>query len=122
MQQVQRFMKCLTVETRSQLLKKRTGICEASSTESRKRRYFPNTHNAALAGHLHNDPLARSHHAVSRAKAVYKRQAIAAPLNVNDSHVAGDLGQTRKPGKIGLALLQESIPPLLTLFGHVVEH
>src|SRR5260370_5160478 len=36
MQQVQRFLKRLTIETRCQLLKKRTGICEASSTESRK--------------------------------------------------------------------------------------
>src|SRR5947209_12620585 len=32
------------------------------------------------------------------------------------------LGQAREPGEIGLALLQEGILALLTLFGHVVEH
>src|SRR5713226_4449264 len=32
------------------------------------------------------------------------------------------LRQTRKPGKIGLALLQVGIFSLLTLFGHIVEH
>src|SRR6266566_3930842 len=32
------------------------------------------------------------------------------------------LRQARKPGKIGLALLQEGILSLLTLFGHVIEH
>src|SRR6266566_5236158 len=32
------------------------------------------------------------------------------------------LRQARKPGEIGLALLQEGIPPLLTLLSHVVEH
>src|SRR5690242_312382 len=32
------------------------------------------------------------------------------------------LWQTRKPGEIGLALLQKGISPLLTLFSHVVEH
>src|SRR6266566_4029801 len=32
------------------------------------------------------------------------------------------LRQAWEPGKIRLALLQESISPLLTLFGHIVEH
>src|SRR5713101_1045753 len=32
------------------------------------------------------------------------------------------LRQARKPGKIGFALLQESVFSFLTLFGHVVEH
>src|SRR6266567_872183 len=32
------------------------------------------------------------------------------------------LRQAREPGEIGLALLQEGILALLTLFGHVVEH
>src|SRR6266849_6460457 len=32
------------------------------------------------------------------------------------------LWQTREPGEIGLALLQEGISPLLTLFSHVIEH
>src|SRR5438876_3987368 len=32
------------------------------------------------------------------------------------------LRQARKPGEIGLALLQKGIPPLLTLFSHIVEH
>src|SRR6266487_1989686 len=34
----------------------------------------------------------------------------------------GLLWQTREPGEIGLALLQEGISPLLTLFSHVIEH
>jgi hypothetical protein len=47
---------------------------------------------------------------------------LAPPLLTSLAPTGRALRQAREPGKIGLALLQEGISPLLTLFGHVVEH
>ncbi len=44
------------------------------------------------------------------------------PLQEENRSLDYALRQAREPGKIGLALLEEGIPPLLALFGHVVEH
>src|SRR2546421_3935874 len=38
------------------------------------------------------------------------------------SKIYGQLWQTREPGEIRFAFLQEGIFPLLTLFSHIIEH
>ena len=77
--------------------------------------------------HLYDDPFTSGHDAVSGTETVKEWQAIGAPLDVNDRHVVGVIPLLKflrqaRDWKIGLALLQEGILPLLAFFGHVVEH
>ena len=59
---------------------------KAFSGERGKWRYLSKARDALAGYHLYNDSFTRSHYAVSSAEAVKERQAIAAPLDVDNSH------------------------------------
>ena len=62
------------------------GMHKAFSGERGKWRYLSKARDALAGSHLYNDSFTRSHYAVSGAEVVKERQAIAAPLNVDDFH------------------------------------
>src|SRR5260370_6841506 len=61
---------------------------KAFSGERGKWRYLSKARDALAGYHLYNDSFTRSHYVVSGAEVLKERQAIAAPLNVDDFHVS----------------------------------